>query len=66
MGERKFVQMVQVTSGFKLAQKFREKSLLPPGKIGRSFIGQEKSYKYRPGLVLNICSLECCNKYTSI
>ena len=42
-------------SGFKLAQKFREKWLLPPGKIGRSFIGQERSYNYRPGLILNIC-----------
>ena len=41
-------------TGFKRAQKFREKWLLPPGKIGRSFIGQERSYSYRPGLVLNV------------
>ena len=46
---------ISIPSGFKLAQKFR-------GKIGRSFIGQERSYNYRPGLVFNICS----NKYTSI
>ena len=32
-----------IPTGFKLAQKFREKWLLPPGKIGRSFIGQERS-----------------------
>ena len=38
-------------SGFKLAQKFREKWLLPPGKIGRSFIGQERSYNYLPRLL---------------
>ena len=35
---------ISIPSGFKLAQKFR-------GKIGRSFIGQERSYNYRPGLV---------------
>ena len=29
----------QQTSGFKLAQKFREKGLLPPDITGRSFIG---------------------------
>ena len=30
-------------SGFKLAQKFREKWLLPPDKTGRSFIGWGRS-----------------------
>ena len=43
--------------GFTLAQKFRKKWLLPPGKIGRSFTGQERSYRASTSaFVLNIFS----------